>query len=118
MLSSSDSVTSERALLASASRRADELPHQLRQRHLGELELQTARRGAADVEQRADEQRQTIDLTIGFAELRHQELGREVLGLAAPEEAHEVADLELQAGERRAQLVRGDREELVAQLHR
>ena len=81
-----------------------------------DLELELAGRQARDVEQVVDEAAQARRLRVDLLDL-----GDEPRPLRPGVEARQpkqVRHLQLERRERRAQLVRGDREEVVAQMHR
>jgi hypothetical protein len=92
-------------------------PDQLDQ--VGELlgQLHPPGRDTGDVDQRADQRRQAIDLAAGDVQPpRHFFERRDRTRIL--QQTRQTVDLQRQRGDRRAQLVRGDRQKFVARAHR
>jgi hypothetical protein len=85
----------------------DHLFRHPRQIHLGDLELEGAGGDARDLEQVVDEPTEPSGLS-------HDGWEHPAVGILLREELQ----LELECGERRAQLVRRDRDQRVARVHR
>src|SRR5262249_38605149 len=90
----------------------DHLAHELAEVDLLAVEPQVARLDPGRFEQLVDEPREALHLALGDRDLRAQPLD---LDRRAPELALQALYLELQRGERRAELVRHDREELFTE---